>query len=51
MKLKYRKKFTKTGKNFRGGGKNSSGWQEYIPLTLSPSETKTKIKINYCGVR
>ena len=52
MKLKYRKKVTKTGKNFwREGGGNFSGLQEYIPLTLSPSETKTKIKINYCGVR
>ena len=26
------KKSTKTGKNFRGGGKNFSGWPEYIPL-------------------
>ena len=33
MKLKYRKKSTKTGKHFRGGGgKNFSGWPEYIPL-------------------
>ena len=33
MKLKYRKKSTKTGKNFRGGGKNFSGWPEYTPLS------------------
>ena len=33
MKLKYRKKSTKTGKNFSGGGKNFSGWPEYIPLS------------------
>ena len=28
------KKYTKTGKNFRGGEKNFSGWPEYIPLTF-----------------
>jgi len=28
-------KSTKTGKNFRGGGKNLSGWPEYIPLVSS----------------
>ena len=30
MKLNNAKKSTKTGKNF--GGKNFSGWPEYIPL-------------------
>ena len=33
MKLKYRKKIHKKRKNFRGGGgKNFSGWPEYITL-------------------
>ena len=36
------KKSTKTGKNFReGGGKNFSGWPEYIPL--EPIETRLDI--------
>ena len=40
MKLKYRKKSTKTGKNFRGWGGNFSGWPEYIPLAGSDGESR-----------
>ena len=41
MKLKYRKKMQKkTGKNFRGGGKNFSGWPEYIPLQIGNQNTE-----------
>ena len=35
MKLKYPQKIHKTGKNFRGGGEEFSGWPEYIPLDIS----------------
>ena len=33
--LNDRKISTKTGKNFRGGGKKFSGWPEYIPLRIT----------------
>ena len=33
MKLKYRKKSTKTGKNFRGGGEEFF-WSIYTPVVL-----------------
>ena len=35
-----KKKSTKTGKNFRGGGKNFSGWPEYIPLQIGNQNTE-----------
>ena len=45
--LNTTKKSTKTGKNFRGGGgKNFSGWPEYIPL----SQDKTYIPSTLCLV-
>ena len=34
MKLKYRKNPQKQGRILEGGGKNFSGWTEYIPLVL-----------------
>ena len=48
MNLKYRKKSTKTGANFRGGGKNFSGWPEYIPLLQSYPENSVNFTI-FCN--
>ena len=33
LSLNNRKKIHKNREEFRGGGKNFSGWPEYIPLT------------------
>ena len=41
--LKDRKKSTKTGKNFRGGGGIFSGWPEYIPLLKSLKRNHKKL--------
>ena len=45
MKLKYRKKSTKTGKNFRGGGR-FSGWPEariYNPVYICTNKLSRRI--------
>ena len=42
------KKSTKTGKNFReGGGKNFSGWPEYIPQRFNERHI-TSFTLHFC---